>query len=57
MLITSISCSPDGKFYVYDRASNKLETTEEEFNKLSKKGVELRSDYIERIKNRQLQEH
>ena len=50
-LITSISAIEDGKFYVYDRASNKLETTQFEFNKLKGIGKELRHDYINRIKN------
>lgn len=53
-LITSISATDDGKFYVYDRASNKLETTEFEFNKLKGLGKELRHDFIARIKSNQL---
>lgn len=53
-LITSISATDDGKFYVYDRASNKLETTQFEFNKLKGLGKELRHDFIARIKSNQL---
>lgn len=56
-LITSISETAEGKFYVYDRASNKLETTKEEYSRLLRKGVESRDDYIRRIKISQLQEH
>ena len=53
-LITSISATDEGKFYVYDRASNKLETTEFEFNKLRGLGKELRHDFIARIKSHKL---
>ena len=55
-LITSISIFDD-KFYVYDRAGNKLETTSYEYERLKKKGVEERHDYIERIKSQQLSQH
>ena len=50
-LVTSISATDDGKFYVYDQASNKLETTQFEFNKLRGLGKELRHDYITRVKS------
>ena len=53
-LITSISATDEGKFYVFDRASNKLETSEFEFLRLRGLGKELRHDYIARIKGRQL---
>lgn len=56
-LVTSISATEDGKFYVYDRASNKLETTEFEFLKLKGLGKELRHDYIARIKAGQLSQY
>ena len=52
-LITSIS-KVDGKYYVYDRASNKMETTFNEYGRLKEKGVEERHDYIERVKTHKL---
>lgn len=53
-LVTSIRATQDGIFYVYDCASNRMEISKEEYEKLKKKGVEERNDYLKRINSNQL---
>lgn len=47
-LIKSIS-KVDGKYYVYDRVGNKMETTLADYEKLKSKGVKDRNDISKRI--------